>query len=56
MTTKTVNKSIQFTKCDEFIVFLNKLKKEKKTFAFNGNINANGVQNFNINWSSEEEV
>ena len=56
MTIKKVDKSIQFTKLDEFIEFLNKLAKDKRTFAFNGNIHENGVKNFNINWSSEEEV
>ena len=56
MAIKKIDKSIQFNEFDEFLKFLTDLRDAKRTFAFNGNINANGIETFNVNWSSEEEV
>ena len=54
-----VNKSAPLTDFDEFVKLVTKLKKEKRSFNFNGNINneikANN-ETFNISWTVEEEV
>lgn len=53
---KKVNKSISFEKFDEFLAALQKRNEDNEEFNFSGNIAKNGSRNFNINWTSEEEI
>ena len=50
-----VTHNVQYAEFDKFIKHVEKLKKEKITFTFNGNVNVNDVQNFNVSWTTEEE-
>ena len=50
-----VTHSVQYAEFDKFIKHVEKLENEKKAFTFNGNVNNDNSQNFNISWTTEEE-
>lgn len=54
---KKISHNVSFEDLDEFVSAIKRMEEKKiKQFNFNGNVDENGNKNFNINWTSEEEV
>ena len=50
-----VTHNVQYSEFDKFVKHIEKLRKEKMPFTFNGN-NSNNIQDFNVSWTTDEEI